>query len=89
MNEFKSNGSFNTGRGYSAEGQIINWSVLNTEVDDTGAWFDIEFDDTSRGIKGYVLVNSHAFYPSPAALEVSILEKYDAGQYKLSYEAQS
>ena len=78
-------GTFNTGRGYTSEGQIIDYTALLTKVegDDFFTGYDaiITFDDHSRQIYGTV---ECYFLDEPQANEIEkdLLAKYDAGKYK-------
>lgn len=47
--------TFNTGRGYSAEGQVIRAAVIKCEIDDCGfEWLTVAFEDKTRGINGII-----------------------------------
>ena len=66
---------FNTGRGYSAEGQIITASVVSVapcEIFGTPL-LTVDFHDVTRGVKGRVVVDSFT--------EAAVLAAYDKGGY--------
>ena len=79
-------GTFNTGRGYTPEGQIISYeaTLVKVEGDDFFTGYDatIKFDDDSRMISGDIecyFVNK----PSVKEVEAELLYMYDQGKYTL------
>ncbi|MGL4448070.1 MAG: hypothetical protein ACRCXH_13375 [Shewanella sp.] len=67
---------FNTGRGYTAEGQVIEAAITKISVDPDG-FFDpvahVEFNDLSRYIRHTVAVTTFD--------QASIMAEYDACRY--------
>ncbi len=78
--------TFNTDRGYSAEGQIINYTIVSQDL---GAedWCEdyldyvVLFNDTTRGISGYVEFTAHKDDNAPSSIQNRIMNKYDGGDY--------
>jgi len=76
---------FNTGRQYTADGQIIAWEIIghqHDEDDDYGLFSDlfvVSFVDYSRGIDGTVRVCVLDEDRLPTNAE--ILRSYDRGDY--------
>lgn len=69
---------FNTGRQYTAQGQIVVALLLKTEVDEIFPGCDlttctVEFHDKSRHVAGTIQVN--------AFTEQEIMGAYDRGAY--------
>ena len=75
--------TFNTGRHYSPEGQIIKARVVkevskeNRLLPDFREWV-VQFEDLTRHIRGEVTVMTEA-----AITPLSIMVEYDAGRYQL------
>ena len=67
--------SFNTGRGYSSEGQIINCEVVGKTtcpiLDED--MLEVRFDDVTRGITGVVTIYS--------LTQSEVMNAYDNNQY--------
>ena len=81
---------FNTNRGYSAEGQIINYEITSVTID--GFYADVLanedylayivlFNDVTRGIDGYVEFSAHKNDCSQQSIQGRIMDNYDTGQY--------
>lgn len=67
--------SFNTGRGYTAEGQQITCEVIGKTVCPIleDEMLEVRFNDTSRGIAGVVTVYS--------LTQAEIMAAYDSNNY--------
>ena len=79
--------TFNTGREYSPEGQVIEYSTIETLVQDlyglgNDYTYVIDFSDLTRGIKGRVSVwfVMHGKEPTQE-IEAEILNQYDTNNY--------
>lgn len=71
--------TFNTGRGYTPEGQRIAYTVIDQVADDIlpeDTWHTVSFADCDRLIDGTVRILADRD-PSPA----QVLAAYDAGGY--------
>ena len=77
------NFTFNTGRAYGANGQIIECRTVQVEADDIleGVWATVEFDDVTRGIRGRVVL--YVYEMTQHAIEAGLLAAYDRDQYVL------
>ncbi len=71
---------FNTGRGYSKDGQVIKAQEFNTPYEDMDFFEDknldqyIVFEDITRGIKGRIDLCRLS--------ELDIMRNYDSGNYE-------
>ena len=77
---------FNTGRGYSADGQVINYEIISCDLgaeDWCADYLDyvVLFNDTTRGIDGYVEFCAHKDDNSASSIQNRIMDKYDANDY--------
>lgn len=67
---------FNTGRGYSKEGQVVEVEILKTEADREGVdVHEIRFADHTRSIYGKIQVTGEVTMRK-------IMAEYDTGRYK-------
>lgn len=66
---------FNTGRQYTAEGQIVVAWVHSEETDEWGTSYCVRFFDISRGITGEISF-CHAL------TENAVMAGYDSSNYK-------
>lgn len=64
---------FNTGRKYTAEGQIIEAELVGCVV---------SFNDLSRRIDGHFEIESPEFVTTAAALENCVMRRYDDSDYR-------
>lgn len=75
--------TFNTGRGYSSEGQQIDYKVKLIESDDLGKYYHIAFYDRSRLITGIATL---LLWPEDTLhtfdIENAIMRDYDSMTYK-------
>lgn len=76
--------NFNTGRGYTSAGQIIDIIAIKSgETDTGGALVDIYFSDTSRGITGKFSHQGFFKFPTrDTVLQGRLLTLYDKGGYE-------
>jgi len=78
-------GSFNTGRKYSPEGQIINWTCeISNELGTSDGWpyyeLYILFSDTTRDISGSIQTTTLGVI-TVHSIQSILLTNYDAGNY--------
>lgn len=68
---------FNTGRGYTAQGQLIEARVISREYDEDFdcEFFKVKFVDTARDIAGIVTTSELS--------EAAIMRQYDNCHYQL------
>ena len=66
--------TFNTGRGYSSEGQVV---TARQDTDEQGRTTAVLFHDHSRGIYGAI----DNEYCADESLEDFVMGNYDAGLY--------
>lgn len=71
---------FNTGRLYTAEGQVIR-AVFNQEAE------VIHFADFSRACNGTIQAPSHTTFRTPGGLAQFVMSHYDRGEYWNSTES--
>ena len=81
--------TFNTGREYAAEGQIINYQVIDTSYGQD-EWcadyldYTVLFNDVTRGIDGYVEFTAHKDDNATTSIQSRIMDKYDTGKYEIT-----
>lgn len=75
--------TFNTGRLYTAQGQIIEAMIVKTVVCDDGfANVTIQFNDTSRMIKGeFTTLQFDDIIMSLYDVKREVMAAYDSGRY--------
>ena len=74
--------SFNTGRGYSAGGQVV---TVEQAVGQNGEQLKVLFHDHTRGIWG--MIDAH--YNDDESLESFVMRHYDMGNYSPNHMAGS
>ena len=82
--------TFNTNRPYSADGQIIDYTVVNVagvpgDPELFGDYLDytVEFEDTTRCIRGRVSFMAHQDDNAPSSIQARLMNEYDANNYDL------